>query len=231
MKIIGIESSSIAASCAISEDKHLLGEFTLNHKLTHSEKLMPLIESLMTSLDVKIKDIDLIAVDEGPGSYTGLRIGAAIAKGLAYNNDIPLVNISSTEALASNIKKVDIPIAVLIDARGERVFNCVFIRKDDELEQLEKIDAGTIQDFLNEAKGKYKEMVFTGDGALKHLSLISEVFGDKAFVADEYDSIIKAWSLCSLGHAKFLKDLSMNAKAFSPNYLRPSQAERNLKKD
>ena len=82
MKILGIESSSIAASCAIVEDNTLLGEFTLNHKLTHSEKLMPLIENLLTSLDISMSDIDLIAIDEGPGSYTGLKIGAAIAKDL-----------------------------------------------------------------------------------------------------------------------------------------------------
>ncbi|SHI67080.1 tRNA threonylcarbamoyl adenosine modification protein YeaZ [Dethiosulfatibacter aminovorans DSM 17477] len=231
MKILGIESSSIAASCAIVEDNTLLGEFTLNHKLTHSEKLMPLIENLMSSLDINISDIDLIAIDEGPGSYTGLRIGAAIAKGLAFKDNIPLVNIASTEALANNIKTVDIPIAVLIDARGDRVFHGIYVKKGDEMEQLEEIDAGTIQEFLATANEKYREMIFTGDGAMKHESLITEIFGNKAFVADEYDSIIKAWSLCVLGYRKFLKGLTINSKDFSPNYLRPSQAERNLKKD
>jgi tRNA threonylcarbamoyladenosine biosynthesis protein TsaB len=231
MKILGIESSSIAASCAISEDNNLLGEFTLNHKLTHSEKLMPLIESLMSSLDVNIADIDLIAIDEGPGSYTGLRIGAAIAKGLAFTKNIPFANIASTEALASNIKTLDIPIAVLIDARGERVFYGIYIRKDDEIEQLEEIDSGTIQEFLQFANEKYEEMIFTGDGALKHETVIIEKFGDKAFLADGYDCIIKAWSLCNLGHKKYLKGQKINSKDFSPNYLRPTQAERNLKKD
>lgn len=231
MKILGIESSSIAASCAIVEDNTLLGEFTLNHKLTHSEKLMPLIENLLTSLDISMSDIDLIAIDEGPGSYTGLRIGAAIAKGLAFKDKIPLVNIASTEALASNIKVVDIPIAVLIDARGNRVFHGVYVKKGDEIEQLEKIDAGTIQEFLASANKKYREMIFTGDGAMKHESLIAEMFGNKAFVSDEYDSIIKAWSLCTLGYRKFLKGQVISSRDFSPNYLRPSQAERNLKKD
>jgi tRNA threonylcarbamoyladenosine biosynthesis protein TsaB len=231
MKILGIESSSIAASCAISEDNNLLGEFTLNHKLTHSEKLMPLVESLMSSLDVNISDIDLIAIDEGPGSYTGLRIGAAIAKGLAFSKNIPLVNIASTEALANNIKTVDIPIAVLIDARGERVFYGIYIRAGDKLEALEEIDSGTIQEFLQSTNEKYKKMIFTGDGALKHKTLITEKFGEKVLVADDYDSIIKAWSLCNLGYKKYIKGHKINSKDFSPNYLRPSQAERNLKKD
>ena len=99
------------------------------------------------------------------------------------------------------------------------------------MEQLEEIDAGTIQELLQSTEEKYREMIFTGDGAMKHEALITEKFGDKAFVADDYDSIIKAWSLCSLGYTKFLRGLEIKAKDFSPNYLRPSQAERNLKKD
>lgn len=231
MKILGIESSSIAASCAITEDNKLLGEFTLNHKLTHSEKLMPLIECLLSSLDLNINQIDLIAIDEGPGSYTGLRIGAAIAKGLAFSKNISLVNISSTEAIASNIKNIEVPIAVLIDARGERVFHGIYIKKSDGLELIEEIDSGTIQDFLESVSIKYEKLIFIGDGALKHKSSITVKFGDKAFIADEYDSIIKAWSLCNLGHNKFLKGENINSRDFSPNYLRPSQAERNLKKE
>jgi tRNA threonylcarbamoyladenosine biosynthesis protein TsaB len=101
MKILSIESASVTASCAVAEDENILGEYTLRHKKTHSEKLMPLVEELMEELKLKVSDIDFIAVSKGPGSYTGLRIGAALAKSLAYAAGIEIVSVPTMKSLAA----------------------------------------------------------------------------------------------------------------------------------
>lgn len=231
MKIIGIESSSIAASCAITDNQDLLGEYTLNHKLTHSEKLMPLLENLMGSLDLSIDDIDLIAIDDGPGSYTGLRIGASIAKGLSFKRNIPLINIASTIALANNIKIDNLPIAVLIDARSNRVFYAVYKRIEGKLITLLEPNAATIEDILDKLKQSYESIYFVGDGSKKYTEKINEKFGQNAYISSSYENIIKAYSLCELGFYQYNNGNYISSNDFIPNYLRPSQAERNLFKE
>ena len=126
MKILAIESASVTASCAVSENGIILGEYTLNHKKTHSEKLMPIIETLMKELELKIQDIDVIAISEGPGSYTGLRIGAAIAKSMAYAANIPIVNVPTTKSLAGNIFDLNNHIVPVMDAKAGRIYTGIY---------------------------------------------------------------------------------------------------------
>lgn len=234
MIILGIESSNTAASCAVTSDEKLLGEFTLNHALTHSEKLMPLIVDLLTSLSLDINEVELIAIDEGPGSYTGLRIGAALIKGLAYQNNIPIVTLTSTEALASNIQTEDIPIVTMIDARGDRVYYGSYMRKAKRISSLEESQLATIDPLLEQLAERYDSAIFVGDGSKKHLSRIIQVFANKGrtcLFSDHYNDVIKAYSLCYLGFKKFLNGDYVNPRDYVPNYLRPSQAERNLTND
>ena len=103
MKILGIDTSSMAASVAVIEDNKLICEYTINTKKTHSQKLMPMIENMLGLSDLNVREIDAIAVCEGPGSFTGLRIGMATAKAIAHVNDIPVIGVNSLEALAANM--------------------------------------------------------------------------------------------------------------------------------
>ena len=103
MKILAVDSSAIVASAALCEDGKLLAEYTLNNKNTHSETLLPMIESLLSFFSLDVKDIDLFAVSSGPGSFTGVRIGAATVKGLAFDSKKPCVEASTLEALANNL--------------------------------------------------------------------------------------------------------------------------------
>lgn len=234
MIVLGIESSNTAASCAVTSNEKLLGEFTLNHTLTHSEKLMPLIVDLLTSLSLDINEVALIAIDEGPGSYTGLRIGAALIKGMAYQNKIPIVTLTSTEALASNIQTEDIPIVTMIDARGDRVYYGSYMRKTKGITCLEESQLATIDPLLEQLADRYDSAIFVGDGSKKHMDRIIQVFSDKGkkcLFSYHYDDVIKAYSLCYLGLEKFLKGDYVNPSDYVPNYLRPSQAERNLTND
>ena len=107
MKILGIDTSSMAASVAVIEDNKLICEYTINTKKTHSQKLMPMIENMLSLSDLNVREIDAIAVCEGPGSFTGLRIGMATAKAIAHVNDIPVIGVNSLEVLAANMNLCD----------------------------------------------------------------------------------------------------------------------------
>ncbi len=234
MIILGVESSNTAASCAVTSDDRLLGEYTLNHGLTHSEKLMPLIADLLDSLGLTIKDIDLLAIDEGPGSYTGLRIGAALVKGFAYQKDIPIVSLTSTEALAFNIKAESTPIYAVIDARGDRVYYGTYLYKDTIMTCIEEPQMTTIDLLLKTMISGSDKAIALGDGSKKHMDRIITTFSDNkkdCLISSLYDDVIKAYSLCSLGYQRFLEGNYVNSKEYVPNYLRPSQAERNLIND
>lgn len=107
MKILGIDTSSMAASVAVIEDNKLICEYTINTKKTHSQKLMPMIENMLSLSDLNVRELDAIAVCEGPGSFTGLRIGMATAKAIAHVNDIPVIGVNSLEVLAANMNLCD----------------------------------------------------------------------------------------------------------------------------
>jgi tRNA threonylcarbamoyladenosine biosynthesis protein TsaB len=231
MIILGIESSNTAASCAVTSDDRLLGEYTLNHALTHSEKLMPLIADLLDSLGLVINDIDLIAIDEGPGSYTGLRIGAALAKGFAYQKNIPIVGLTSTQALAYNIKTEGIPIYAIIDARGDRVYYGTYLRENKRLTCIEEPQLTKIDTLISYMLVSGDRVTAVGDGSKKHHERMIKTFAENkkvCLISSYYDDVIKAYSLCFMGHEKYLEGNYVNPKDFIPNYLRPSQAERNL---
>ena len=103
MKILGIDTSTMAANVAVLEDDKLICEYTINTKKTHSQKLMPMIENMLNLSDINIKDIDAIGICVGPGSFTGLRIGMATAKAIAHVNNIPLIGVNSLEILGANM--------------------------------------------------------------------------------------------------------------------------------
>lgn len=117
MKVLGIDTSSMASSVAVIEDNKLICEYTINTKKTHSQKLMPMIESMLKISDVNINDMDMIAVCEGPGSFTGLRIGMATAKAISHVNNLPIVGVNSVEILAGNMNLCDKKICSILDAQ------------------------------------------------------------------------------------------------------------------
>ena len=122
MKILGIDTSSMAASVAVIEDNKLICEYTINTKKTHSQKLMPMIENMLSLSDLNVRELDAIAVCEGPGSFTGLRIGMATAKAIAHVNDIPVIGVNSLEVLAANMNLCDKKICSILDAQRNQVY-------------------------------------------------------------------------------------------------------------
>ncbi len=229
MKILSIESASVTASCAVSQDENILGEYTLRHKKTHSEKLMPLIEVLMEDLGLKLKDIDFIAVSRGPGSYTGLRIGAALAKSLAFAADIKIVSVPTMKSLAANVYDEDKFIVPVMDAKAGRIYTGIYRWEKGECREVKEQFASSIDELI-EILNKYKEpLIFNGDGSVNYRERIKNNLNRKAYFAPEVYNYLKASTLGSIAYKMAVQGDSVPAEDFKPQYLRLSQAERNRK--
>jgi tRNA threonylcarbamoyladenosine biosynthesis protein TsaB len=168
MKILSIESASVTASCAVSDDEKILGEYTLRHKKTHSEKLMPLIEELMGELNLKINDIDIISISKGPGSYTGLRIGAAIAKSLAYAADIKIASVPTMKSLAANVYDEHKLIVPIMDAKAGRIYTGIYKWDNGECKEVLEQFPCNIDDLIQILNEYGEPLIFNGDGSVNY---------------------------------------------------------------
>ena len=227
MKVLAIESASVTASCAVAADGNLLGEYTLNHKKTHSEKLMPVIEELMEELELKIHDIDVIAISEGPGSYTGLRIGAAIAKSLAFAANIPIAGVPTTKSLAGNILDTDKLIVPVMDAKAGRIYTGIYRWSHGTLSEVMKQFPCNINELIDILNDYEDTIVFNGDGSVSYKNVFEQKINRTAYFAPGNFNYLCASTLASLGYEMALNGELVNASDFKPQYLRLSQAERN----
>lgn len=216
MKILGIDTSSSSLSVAVMDDDLLKGEFTLNHKLTHSEQMMPLLDSLLSHLELKMSDIDLIGVSVGPGSFTGIRIGVAAANAMAMALDIPVVGISSLEAMAYTAGETAYTIVSTFDAQRDRFYFNAYRFENSELKALEAEDVLEKEDLIKKLES-YDKVLLLGDAVFINEELPLNV--KKAKRAVRY---IRASSVCELAHRNYL----LGKTGFAvPVYLRKSQAE------
>lgn len=230
MKILAIESATVTASCAISENGVVLGEYSLSHKKTHSEKLMPLIENLLEDMGMQIEEIDVIAISEGPGSYTGLRIGAAIGKSLAYAINVPIVNIPTMKSLAANMYAVDKYIVPVMDAKSGRVYSGIYKWENESLTTVMEQFPTNIDELI-EILNKYTEsIVLCGDGSENYKNIFEDRLKMKPIFSPKQFNLLRASSSACLGYSMVLNGETIDASEFAPKYLRLSQAERNLKK-
>lgn len=216
MKILGIDTSSSSLSVAVMDDDLLKGEFTLNHKLTHSEQMMPLLDSLLSHLELKMSDIDLIGVSVGPGSFTGIRIGVAAANAMAMALDIPVVGISSLEAMAYTAGETAYTIVSTFDAQRDRFYFNAYRFENSELKALEAEDVLEKKDLIKKLES-YDKVLLLGDAVFINEELPLNV--KKAKRAVRY---VRASSVCELAHRDYL----LGKTGFAvPVYLRKSQAE------
>lgn len=216
MKILGIDTSSSSLSLGIMDDNVLKGEFTVNHKLTHSENLMPLMDSLLKSLDLTPKDIDLIGVSIGPGSFTGIRIGVSAANAMAMGLSIDVVGISSLEAMAYGAKYYDGAIFATLDAQRERVYRGIYTFENGKIKCIKEPDVVELEDLKKEA-AFYDRPMILGDAPFMMKDVLDYFRSGRT---DEM--IIKASSVCHL--AKIYQKEGKSGLA-DPVYLRKSQAE------
>jgi len=227
MKILAIESSAMVAGVAIIEDTTIIGEYILNNKKNHAQTIMPMMDSLKEQLGLNLSTLDAIAVSKGPGSYTGLRIGSATAKGLAHVLGIPIIGISTIESMAHNIQVTDSIICPMLDARRQHVFSGAFIYEGDKISNIIPIDQIRVSEMLEKLSTYNKPIIFLGDGFEAHESIIrSNLSENKIRVARAIEFLPRASTLGFLAMEKYKKGEWEDYLTHKPNYYRLSQAER-----
>lgn len=224
MKILGIDTSTMAANVAVLEDDKLICEYTINTKKTHSQKLMPMIENMLKLSDIEIKDIDAIGICVGPGSFTGLRIGMATAKAMSHVNNIPLIGVNSLEILGANMDLCNKKICSILDAQRNQVYTCKYIVEENKSKELEEIRIMPIDDLLEELSATNEEWVIVGEAVYKYKEKIESV--SNITIPYPVNHITKASSLCVVAKNKFEQNIEVhNCYDINPMYIRKSQAE------
>lgn len=226
MKIIAIDSSSQVASVAILTDDIITAEYTVNHKITHSQTLMPMLDEVVRMTETDLSTVDAIAVSGGPGSFTGLRIGSATGKGLAQALDIPIIHIPTLEGMAYNAYGFDGIICPIMDARRSQVYTGIYSFSDGEMEVLMDGCAISIEELVERITDFDVEILFIGDGIPVFKEYLISRLSDRAVFAPANMNRQRAASVAALAAKYYEQGLTVEACEHLPEYLRSSQAER-----
>ena len=230
MKVIGIDSSGLTASVAVIENDCMVAEYSVNYKKTHSQTLVPMLDEISRMTELDLSTVDCIAVAKGPGSFTGLRIGSATAKGLGLALEIPVAEVFTTDALAYNLYGTDKLVCPLMDARRDQVYTGLyeFVKAGTgyELKALVPACAVAVEEILQKVNETGREVIFLGDGVKVFKSVIEEGAKVPFSFAAPGSMLQRASSVAALGLKYFKEGKAVHARDHVPDYLRPSQAER-----
>lgn len=235
MLVLALDGSGSSMSVALCDDNKVLGDYYINNKKTHSQTLLPAVKDLLELLEVKVSDLDYIAVTNGPGSFTGLRICASTAKGLALATNIPIVPVATTEVLAYNYQGSDKLICPVMDARRGQVYTGLyeFVADAEGLKKNRnkltvKCDATALDllEMLNKINELGREVIFLGDAINVYDKVIDQNIKVPYSYAPEHMSLQKGGSLLAAAREKISAGLVKSAMDYVPEYYRLSQAER-----
>lgn len=225
MRILGIESSSLVASAAVVENEVTLAEYTVNYKKTHSQTLLPMIDEMMRLLDMEPSAVDAIAVSGGPGSFTGLRIGSATAKGLGLALKKPLIHVPTLDAMAYGLFGASGLICPMMDARRQQVYTGIY-RFEERFEIVMEQSALAVADLAERLNALGERVIFLGDGVLVYEKPLAETLTVPYCFAPAHVNRQRAASVAALGAVYFAEGKTETAAEHKPDYLRKSQAER-----
>ena len=229
MKILALESSGLVAGVAVAEDDNLLGEYTINYKKTHSQTLLPMLDEVAKMTELDLSTVDAIAVSPGPGSFTGLRIGSATAKGLGLALQKPLIHIPTVDALACNLWGCGTLICPLMDARRNQTYTGIYRFADGQLQVIREQCAVGIAEIISHLNALGQPVVFLGDGVPVFRSYIEENCTAGYQFAPAHMNKQRAGSVAWLGLQYAKAGKTESAAEHTPDYLRLSQAERERK--
>ncbi len=225
MRILAFETSAKPASVALMEKETLLAESYQNTGLTHSQTILSMAENLLKSCGLTPKDVDAVAVAAGPGSFTGIRIGVAAAKGFAWGLELPLYGVSTLEAMARSLALDSGIICAAMDARRNQVYNALFQVEGGKLQRLREDRAISLVELEKDLEGFHQDIFIVGDGAVLCYNAISK--GNPKFhPVPEHRRHQRATGVALAAFAQIQKGFTADAAAMQPNYLRLSQAER-----
>ena len=235
MKILAIDSSGLVASVALIADAECIAEYTINYKKTHSQTLVPMLEEIKKMIDLDLGDIDAIAVAAGPGSFTGLRIGSATAKGLGQALKKPLISVPTVDGLAYNLYGTEKIICPLMDARRNQTYTGLyeFCRKEEKLELkvIEPQCAVLLDEIINKINERNREVIFLGDGVPVFKKQIQEKVKVPFTFAPPCCNRQRAAAIGTLALEYMKQGKAEKASEHQPEYLRLSQAERERKEE
>ncbi len=226
MKVLALDSSGLVASVAVVEDGNLLAEYTVNYKKTHSQTLLPMLDEIGKMIELELETVDAIAVAGGPGSFTGLRIGSATAKGLGLALQKPLVHVPTVEGLAYNLWGAKGVVCPLMDARRNQVYTGLYAFEEGKLVVLEDqmaVDVAVVAEKLN-ALGR--EVIFLGDGVPVYGEQLKALLKVPYEFAPAHLNKQRAGAIGALALEYVRQGRTETAAEHRPEYLRMAQAER-----
>lgn len=231
MKILSIECSATPASVAVINDGKVLASSFVNVKLTHSQTLMPMVENILNSAKLNISDIDGLAISNGPGSFTGVRIGISALKGIAAPKNLPCAAVSTLRAIAENYRGTDCYVCAVMDARCNQVYNAIFEVKNNDVIRLCDDRALMCNKLAEEIKNNYgntdKCIIIVGDGTDIFFPFVENINNvRKASPSLRFQNAV---GVGLVAEPKFKNGDILSADALLPFYLRLPQAERELK--
>lgn len=236
MRVLAIDSSGLTATVAIVEKEQTVAEYTVNYKKTHSQTLLPMIDAIVSMVDADLAKIDAIAVAGGPGSFTGLRIGSATAKGLGLALDKPLVHVPTVDAMAYSIYGCEDIICPIMDARRQQVYTGIYsfvpVTEEGSMEMKYKFQvlrvqmAVSVEELIRRLNIYGRRVVFLGDGVPVYREMLSQGLKVPFYFASSFMNRQRAAAVGALGIEYFKKGMYETAAEHKPDYLRVSQAER-----
>ena len=225
MKILAIDSSAISAGCAIVDGENIIAESFVRVGLTHSETLLPMVSNTLANAKLKAEDIGCYAVSSGPGSFTGIRIGVAAVKGMAYTPGTPCVGVSTLEAIACSCMASDGIVCAVMDARRQQVYNALFTFDGQKITRLCDDRAISIEELTCELKDGQKTVLLAGDGALLCYEYMKDKLPDVRLVP-EHLRYARGFGVAMAAQRIISEQGTVPPDRLIPTYLRPSQAER-----
>lgn len=220
MNVLGIDTSTVTGGVALLSDDRLVGESVLNIRTTHSERLLPALERLLVDAGITVKELDLLSVVTGPGSFTGLRIGVGTAKGLSYALGVPIVGVTTLEGYGWQFKFFPGIVVAMVDARRENVFWQAF-REGIALVDPSYGSLQSVLDWCSCSKRSEEQFLFVGDGAIN--------YGEQIRASQSVppsQNLLRPSAVAHLGYIRYLQGEHSDAFSLNPTYMRQTEAER-----
>lgn len=225
MRILALDSSGLVATVAILEDEQTIAEYTVNYKKTHSQTLLPMLDEIVKMTEFDLSTVDAIAVAGGPGSFTGLRIGSATAKGLGLALDKPLIHIPTVDGMAYQLFGNGGLICPIMDARRNQVYTGIY-RFEKDFEIVEEQMAISVQELIEKLNAYGEKVTFLGDGVPVYKAQLEEGLRVEVSYAPAHMNRQSAAAVGALAMKYFIEGKMESAREHQPDYLRLSQAER-----
>jgi len=225
MLTLAVETSGLTASASVVENGKVIAELNLQYGKTHSQKIIPMLKTMLGMINKDFKDIDLFAASTGPGSFTGLRIGVVTIKGLAYSLNKPVCGIPTLDSLAFLVPDFKGVISPMLDARNNQVYTALYRKENGNLEKIIYEEGILIDEWIKKLE-EYEEVMILGDGAPLHYERMNEALKGRVTIAPPAFFFPRAAATAILAEKAYYENKAMSPFDLNPLYVRKSQAER-----